>query len=235
MVPRNGSGPTTAATAREPRDFSEPARPLISTTASRIHNQSAATNIADAAPAVAAGVAQAGKDATADVAEIEPIHDRDWWEAEARRVRSDSAAVIMLQAEMIASCHLRNMKACPTCGARPCCDPSFCAACCKEDARLAAERKTGRQVESAGILRARRLRADDVSLERAWHDLNDPRNHPTPQVTIEAIMYSVHAYGLAALKVSANMERLSRCDATAKAQIDERIQKLIDAKKIAHG
>jgi hypothetical protein len=53
--------------------------------------------------------------------------------------------------------------------------------------------------------------------------LNDPRNHWTPKVTIEAVVYSVRERGLAALKEAANVERLSRCNAAAKAEIEKRI------------
>ena len=48
---------------------------------------------------------------------------------------------------------------------------------------------------------------------------------PTPEVTIEAVMYCVRERGLAALKEPANVERLSRCDAAAKAVIETRIAK----------
>jgi hypothetical protein len=72
-------------------------------------------------------------------------------------------------------------------------------------------------------LRARRLLDDRASIERAWAELNDPRNHPTPRSTIEAVMHSVRERGLAALKEPANVERLSRCDEAAKAEIEQRI------------
>jgi hypothetical protein len=52
------------------------------------------------------------------------------------------------------------------------------------------------------------------------------RNRPTPQVTIEAVLYCVRERGLAALKEPANLERLSRCDGAARAQINEWIAKL---------
>jgi hypothetical protein len=55
---------------------------------------------------------------------------------------------------------------------------------------------------------------------------------PTPQSTIEAILYCVRARGPKALREPANVERLSRCDAVAKAEIDRRITKLIAAKEI---
>jgi hypothetical protein len=49
---------------------------------------------------------------------------------------------------------------------------------------------------------------------------------PTPQATIEAIMYGVRAHGVAALKEPANAERLRRCDAAARAEINRRIAAL---------
>lgn len=48
---------------------------------------------------------------------------------------------------------------------------------------------------------------------------------PTPQVTIEAVLYCVRERGLAALKEADNVERLARCDAAAKDQINRRIEK----------
>jgi hypothetical protein len=125
------------------------------------------------------------------------------------------------------------MSICRTCGRNPCGNRSFCATCRRADAELAGERKAGRQRESVEIMRARRLLADNI-FERAWHELNDSRGHPTPQVTIEALLYCVRQRGLAALKESANIERLSRCDAAAKTQIDRRIEKLVKVKGIAH-
>jgi hypothetical protein len=119
------------------------------------------------------------------------------------------------------------MSVCRTCGNDPCVNPGFCRLSRRADAALAAERKAGRQRESAESLRARRLLAQDASLEHALAESNDPRARPTPQVTIEAILYCVRERGLAALKEPANVERLARCDAAAKAQIDKRIGKLI--------
>jgi hypothetical protein len=50
------------------------------------------------------------------------------------------------------------------------------------------------------------------------------RARPTPQTTIEALIYCVRERGLAALKEPANLERLSRCDEAALAEIDRRIE-----------
>jgi hypothetical protein len=108
------------------------------------------------------------------------------------------------------------MTACATCGSDPCANPSFCRVCRDADRKA--------RPEDPRILRARRLLADDVSYERAWAELNDSRNRPTPKTTIETVIHAVRERGLAALKESTNLER--RCDATAKAEINERIEKL---------
>jgi hypothetical protein len=84
------------------------------------------------------------------------------------------------------------------------------------------------QPVSAETLPARRLFSDDISLERAWYEINNPRNRPTPQSTVEAVIHSVRERGVAALDESANIERLRRCDVTALTLINRRIAKLKD-------
>jgi hypothetical protein len=49
---------------------------------------------------------------------------------------------------------------------------------------------------------------------------------PTPDATVDAIMYCIRERGMAALKEPANVERLSRCDDEARATIKKRIAKL---------
>jgi hypothetical protein len=51
------------------------------------------------------------------------------------------------------------------------------------------------------------------------------RERPTPQATIEAIMHSVRERGLGALREPATIDRLSRCDADARARLDRWIEK----------
>ena len=81
-------------------------------------------------------------------------------------------------------------------------------------------------IEPEHLQRVRRLMRPGVTLEQAYREINDPQNRPTPRVTIEAIMLGMRERGLAALREPANLERLSRCDATAKTEINERIEKL---------
>jgi hypothetical protein len=70
-----------------------------------------------------------------------------------------------------------------------------------------------------------------MSLDALWPVLNQPRC--TPQTTIEALMYAVRERGLAALKESANIERLQRCDNAAKAEINRRIASLLEVGMIS--
>jgi hypothetical protein len=103
---------------------------------------------------------------------------------------------------------------CPTCGTDPCFNPGFCKAC------RSADRKVRGKPGYAEDL------ARNVSLERAWAELNDSRNRPTPKTTIEAVMHAVRNGGLGALKEPTTIERLSRCDAAAKTEIEQRIANL---------
>jgi hypothetical protein len=76
------------------------------------------------------------------------------------------------------------------------------------------------------LAQLRRLMGDDVSLNAAWHELNDPCNRPTPKAAVDAVVFAVRKRGLAALKEPAMKERLARCDAAARAKINEQIEKL---------
>jgi len=124
---------------------------------------------------------------------------------------------------------------CPTCGCDPCRNPSFCRACRDVDRRSRGEPfryyRPLVEIEPERLKFLRRLMSDDVSLERASADFNDPKNRPTPQTTIEAIVYVVRERGLAALREPATAERLERCDAQAKEEIERRIEGLKHAKE----
>jgi hypothetical protein len=59
------------------------------------------------------------------------------------------------------------------------------------------------------------------------------RGRGTPRSTVEAVVWAVRERGVAVLKEPANIERLTRCDATARTEINKRIASLIAAKRIA--
>jgi hypothetical protein len=75
------------------------------------------------------------------------------------------------------------------------------------------------------------------SLERKTPDTAQlpamPR--PTPQTTLEAVMWAVRRRGLPALREPAYQQRLLNCDAAARAQINARIEKLLAAGRIPRG
>jgi hypothetical protein len=85
---------------------------------------------------------------------------------------------------------------CDVCGSEPCLTPGFCQACRDVDAQMRQRRPT------------------------------ENPSRPTPRTTIEAIMYCVRERGPQALHEPANIERLSRCDDAAIAEIDARMRKL---------
>jgi hypothetical protein len=78
---------------------------------------------------------------------------------------------------------------------------------------------------------------EPLSLEQTAPDATQPpaAPRPTPQTTVESVIYSVRERGLKALKEPATHERLTRCDAAARAQINQRIEKLLVADRIPGG
>lgn len=58
---------------------------------------------------------------------------------------------------------------------------------------------------------------------------------PTPQVTVEAVMWAVRQRGLPALREPVNQQRLLNCDAAARTQINQRIEALLAANYIPGG
>jgi hypothetical protein len=68
-------------------------------------------------------------------------------------------------------------------------------------------------------------RAADARLQQERPSENHPLR-PTPRTIIEAIMFCVRERGPQALHEPGNIERLSRCDNAAIAEIDARIRKL---------
>jgi hypothetical protein len=63
----------------------------------------------------------------------------------------------------------------------------------------------------------------DATIERCLYEINDRRNRPTPESTIEAIMCAMRERGVGALEEPKIVNWLSECDAAAKAEIDRRI------------
>ena len=118
-------------------------------------------------------------------------------------------------AQLSGSCPV--CRVCSICGCAPCGTPGFCQMCREVDRKAAAQRRREHDLPQGW---------EDMSLGALWERLNNPRR--TSQSTIEAILVAVRSRGLGALKEPANLERLRRCDAKAQAEIDRRIDKLLE-------
>jgi hypothetical protein len=95
-----------------------------------------------------------------------------------------SVALALSPAELVAriaalEVQLASLEICETCGGLPCVNRNFCEACGRADRKGAPRHQ---------LERLRRLLADDVSLERAWHEL---RHKSASASTVEALMYSL--------------------------------------------
>jgi hypothetical protein len=77
--------------------------------------------------------------------------------------------------------------------------------------------------EPTRLAQLRRLMADDVSLERAWHELNNTRSRPTPAATVEALMFSLRR-GAQELLQSDTQRRLSVLDEDQLEAVCDRVQ-----------
>jgi len=80
-------------------------------------------------------------------------------------------------------------------------------------------RRLSVEIDPKHLARLRRLISPEISLDRAWHELNNKR--PTPAVTVEAIKQAVRERGLAALKEPAVRGRVQRCDDASLAIVNE--------------
>lgn len=92
------------------------------------------------------------------------------------------------------------MTECPTCGADPCVNPSFCRAC-----READQRKTHKS---------------------RWYVYDRAQLDGTPQPTVEALMFSLRSRGTSALEESSTKRRLSELSEQQLHEICGRLQRL---------
>ena len=147
-------------------------------------------------------------DAIGPIAPI--VRDWGWWEAQAARLGTDWTSIVEAAFTMLVAAGILEA---------PEAERHWDAPSWREAAiEYHRDRPRGPAIEPERLARLRRLMADDVSLDRAWHELRD--NRPTPEVTVEAIRQSVRERGLKALDEPVNQERLGRCDAAARARLD---------------
>jgi hypothetical protein len=84
--------------------------------------------------------------------------------------------------------------------------------CREADCKVAAGKKNPK------LERLRELMADDISLERAWHELRDRRL--IPEMTLAAVKQAVRDRGVAALSEPSTRDRLQKWDADARKRFE---------------
>ena len=86
-----------------------------------------------------------------------------------------------------------------------------------------ADARQRRKPVDAHVARLRKLMADDVSLERAWHELNE-RPQRAARSTVEALMYSLRN-GVGALARPDTVHRLAELSDAQLREVAVRVQK----------
>jgi len=120
-----------------------------------------------------------------------------------------AGAIVMSRAE----------SACPTRGSNPCINPNFCQLCADADRRKARG--------DAHLAFLRSLMPDEVSLDRAWDEINRAareRYNAAPKPTVEAPMYSLRERGVRALEEPNTLRRLSELSEAQIKEVCRRIQ-----------
>jgi hypothetical protein len=103
---------------------------------------------------------------------------------------------------------------CPTCGAEPCINPSFCRTCREADAR----HRRDPNAERHG-----RLLADSISLDPAYWGINK-LNGRAANWTVEALMFSLRS-GVSALREPGTSQRLAELSDEQLLEIGARLQR----------
>src|SRR5262249_42067633 len=109
-----------------------------------------------------------------------PARCREWWAAEAVRAGTDWSGVVPAALEMIVAAVTIEQPQPET--MIPCWDaPSWRDAVEYHD--QPAGRRTTKTIGPECLARLRRLMADDISVDRAWHELEADR--PAPKATVD--------------------------------------------------
>ena len=88
-----------------------------------------------------------------------------------------------------------------------------------------ADEKQRRKLPDPRLERLRRLMDDDVSIERAWHEINHPTDRAAAS-TVEALIFALRERGTAALAEGPVRGRLAQLDRAQVLQVGDRLQRL---------
>jgi hypothetical protein len=132
------------------------------------------------------------------------VHDREWWAVEAVHAGTDWSGLVAAALEMILAAGTIEEPAAQA--MTPWDAPSW------RDAAVEYHRdRLGRlavEIELK-LARLRRLMANDISIDRAWHELEADRR--APKATVDALMFSLRR-GINELTQPSTLRRLSTMD-----------------------
>ena len=134
------------------------------------------------------------------------VHDREWWHAEAVRTGTDWSGVVGAALEMMIAAGIIEQ---PESKTMTTWDGPSWRASAKNYHEQRANRRTSETISSERLAHLRRLMADDISIDRAWHELEADRT--APKATVDALMFSLRR-GINELTQPSTLGRLSTLD-----------------------
>src|SRR5262249_49354591 len=114
------------------------------------------------------------------------VHDREWWAEEAVHAGTDWYGVVTAALEMMIAPRLIEQ---PEPKTMTTWDGPSGGAAAKDYDEQRASRRTSEAISLERLAHLRRLMADDISIDRAWHELEADRT--APKATVEALMFSL--------------------------------------------
>jgi hypothetical protein len=132
--------------------------------------------------------------------------DHASWAAEAARIGTDLPSVVRAALEMMIAAGIIEQPEPKTMTAWD--GPSWRASA-KDYHEQRASRRTSETINPERLAHLRRLMADDISINRAWHELEADRT--APKATVEALMFSLRR-GINELTQPSTLRRLSTLD-----------------------
>ena len=134
------------------------------------------------------------------------VHDREWWAEEAVRAGTDRSGLVAAALEMMIAAGIIEQ---PEPKTMTTWDGPSWRASAKNYCEQRVSRRTSETISPERLAHLRRLMADDISIDRTWHELEADRT--APKATVDALMFSLRR-GINELTQPSTLRRLSTLD-----------------------
>jgi hypothetical protein len=134
------------------------------------------------------------------------VHDRERWAEEAVRAGTDWCGLVAAALEMMIAAGIIEQ---PEPKTMTTWDGLSWRASAKDYHEQRASRRTSETISPERLAHLRRLMADEISIDRAWHELEADRT--APKATVDALMFSLRR-GINELTQPSTLRRLSTLD-----------------------